>query len=199
MELTRRIKEHFSDGIQLRMQVADLLADQIAAAAECMVQCLLNDRKILSCGNGGSACDAQHFSSEMLNRFEQERPSLPAIALSTDTATLTSIANDYSYDEVFAKQIRALGQPEDVLLAITTSGYSKNVIKAVQAAHDRGLQIVALTGRDGGELRHLLYSNDFEIRIPSQRTALIQECHLAVIHCLCECIDAKLFGHGGEG
>ena len=148
----------------------------------------------MPCGNGGSAGDAQHFSSELLNRFERERPSLPAIALTTDTSTITSIANDYSYNEIFSKQIRALGQPGDVLLAISTSGNSANIIQAIQAAHDREMIVVALTGRDGGGMASLLLPEDVEIRVPANVTARIQEVHLLAIHCLCDLIDSQLFG-----
>jgi len=155
---------------------------------------LLSDGKILTCGNGGSAGDAQHFSSEMLNRFERERPGLPAIALTTDSSTLTSIANDYDFEEVFFKQIRALGQSGDVLVAYTTSGNSPNILKAAIAAHDRDMPVIALTGKDGGALAPLLRDGDIEIRIPSQSTARIQEVHLVVTHCLCDLIDHQLFG-----
>ena len=159
-----------------------------------MVGSLLNDGKILSCGNGGSAGDAQHFSAELLNRFEKERPGLPAIAITTDSSTLTAIANDYSYNEIFSKQVSALGQSNDVLLAISTSGNSANVMEAMKAAHERDMKIVALTGRDGGAMADLLSTEDIEIRVPADRTARIQEVHLVVIHCLCDYIDTKLFG-----
>jgi D-sedoheptulose 7-phosphate isomerase len=163
-------------------------------AGETMVGSLLNDGKILSCGNGGSAGDAQHFSAELLNRFEKERPGLPAIAITTDSSTLTAIANDYSYNEIFSKQVSALGQSNDVLLAISTSGNSANVMEAMKAAHERDMKIVALTGRDGGAMADLLSAEDIEIRVPADRTARIQEVHLVVIHCLCDYIDTKLFG-----
>ena len=163
-------------------------------AGEVMVGSLLNDGKILSCGNGGSAGDAQHFSAELLNRFEKERPGLPAIAITTDSSTLTAIANDYSYNEIFSKQVSALGQSNDVLLAISTSGNSANVMEAMKAAHERDMKIVALTGRDGGAMADLLSAEDIEIRVPADRTARIQEVHLVVIHCLCDYIDTKLFG-----
>ena len=155
---------------------------------------LLNNGKILSCGNGGSAGDAQHFSAELVNRFEKERPALPALALTTDSSTLTAIANDYDYSQIFSKQIAALGQSGDILLAISTSGNSANVVEAINASHDREMSIVALTGKDGGPMAQLLNEQDIEIRIPSDRTARIQEVHLVVIHCLCDFIDTQLFG-----
>lgn len=198
MDSVQRIRDLFNESIQTKIAAVDLLTEPVARAGEAMVQSLLNGHKILACGNGGSAGDAAHFSSEMLNRFERERPSLPAIALTTDTPTLTSIANDYSYNEVFAKQIRALGQPGDILLAISTSGNSKNVIAAMEAALNRDMIIVALTGRDGGNMAGLLGPNDVEVRVPSNSTARIQEVHLLVIHCLCDYIDRRLFGTPGE-
>ncbi|MDX1508486.1 MAG: phosphoheptose isomerase [Woeseiaceae bacterium] len=155
---------------------------------------MLNDGKILSCGNGGSAGDAQHFSSELLNRFEQERPGLPAVALTTDTSTLTSISNDYAYEEIFSKQVRALGKPEDVLLGISTSGNSENVCRAITAAHERGMKVVALSGRDGGRMADLFVEGDVEIRVPATRTARIQEVHLVCIHALCDLIDTTILG-----
>jgi len=172
----------------------DELCPVICAAGRLMSNALLDDAKIMSCGNGGSAGDSQHFSSELLNRFEMERPGLPAIALTTDTSTLTSIANDYSYEDIFAKQVRALGRTNDVLLAISTSGNSENVCRAISAAHERRMHIVALTGRDGGRMAALLQENDVEIRVPASRTARIQEVHLLVIHCLCDLIDTTLLG-----
>jgi D-sedoheptulose 7-phosphate isomerase len=171
----------------------EAITPAIASAAELISRNLLQGNKVLSCGNGGSAGDAQHFSSEMLNRYERERPALPAIALSTDTSTLTSIANDYSYSEVFAKQIRALGQGGDILLAISTSGNSANVVAAIEAAHDRNMHVVALTGRDGGAMAERLNREDIEIRVPPCSTARTQEVHLLVIHCLCDLIDSQLF------
>jgi D-sedoheptulose 7-phosphate isomerase len=158
------------------------------------VNSLLNNGKILSCGNGGSAGDAQHFSAELLNRFEKERPGLPAIALTTDSSTLTAIANDYSYEEIFSKQVSALGQAGDVLLAISTSGNSANVAAAMKAAQEREMLTVVLSGNDGGTMASLLGEQDIEIRVPSRRTARIQEVHLVVIHCLCDFIDTQLFG-----
>ncbi|BDY03257.1 MULTISPECIES: phosphoheptose isomerase [Ferrimonas] len=191
--MLERIKESFTESIQTKIDALEALPESLEKAAYIMVQCLLNGNKILTCGNGGSAGDAQHFSSELLNRFETERPSLPAIALTTDSSTLTSIANDYSYSEVFSKQVRALGQPGDVLLAISTSGNSDNVIKAMEAAVNRDMTIVALTGKDGGAMAGLLSDRDEEIRVPSNRTARIQEVHLLAIHCLCDAIDRTLF------
>ena len=194
MDTHARIQKLFRDSIETKRQAMEVLIPHIDLASQVMVAALLNEGKILTCGNGGSAGDAQHFSSELLNRFERERPSLPALALTTDTSTLTSIANDYSYNEVFYKQIRALGQPGDILLAISTSGNSANVIQAIQAAHDREMTVVALTGRDGGGMASLLLPEDVEIRVPAKVTARIQEVHLLVIHCLCDQIDQQLFG-----
>lgn len=194
MTMQERIRQHFEASVQLKLTAMDIMATDIAAAATLIARQLLAERKILSCGNGGSAGDAQHFSSEMLNRFERERPGLPAIALTTDTSTLTSIANDYHYSEVFAKQVRALGQAGDVLLAISTSGNSANVATAVDAAHERGMFVVALTGRDGGVIASRLAAEDVELRVPSDSTARTQEVHLLVIHCLCDLIDRQLFG-----
>jgi D-sedoheptulose 7-phosphate isomerase len=189
--MDQRARRHFEESIATK-QAAIGLVPIVAEAAALMTRCLLEDGKILSCGNGGSAADAQHFSSELLNRFELERPGLPAVALTTDSSTLTSIANDYAFNEVFAKQVRALGQPADVLLAISTSGNSENIVRAIHAAHERGLRVVALTGRDGGAVAGALGDADVEIRVPAERTCRIQEVHLLVIHCLCDLIDAEL-------
>ena len=194
MDLLARITQHFNDSIQAKQQALNTVAPGIAHAAEAITRALLNDRKILACGNGGSAADAQHFSSELLNRFEMERPGLPAIALTTDSSTLTSIANDYQFEDIFAKQVRALGQPGDVLLAISTSGNSPNIVSALHAAHDREMTVVALTGRDGGLMSDLLIDQDVEIRVPALSTARIQEVHILVIHCLCDLIDHLLLG-----
>ena len=188
-----RIKDSFTESIQTKIDAAEALPESIEQAAQMMVNCLLNGHKILACGNGGSAGDAQHFSAELLNRYEIERPPLPAIALTTDSSTLTAIANDYSYDEVFSKQILALGQPGDILLAISTSGNSGNIIKAMEAALSRDMTIVAMTGKDGGAMAGLMGPNDVEVRVPSNITARIQEVHLLVIHCLCDKIDKTLF------
>jgi len=172
----------------------DALAGPIAAAAERMVQCLKQDRKIMSCGNGGSAADAQHFAAEMLNRFEMERPGLAALALTTDTSTLTSIANDYDYEQVFSKQVRALGQAGDLLLAISTSGNSRNVVAAVRTAQECHVGVIALTGRNGGKMGEILLPADIHICVPAQSTARIQEVHLLILHCLCDAIDCLLMG-----
>jgi D-sedoheptulose 7-phosphate isomerase len=196
MDLKQRVAQLFADSISTKQAAAATLSEPIARAAQHIVGRLLQGGKILSCGNGGSAGDAQHFSSEMLNRFELERPGLPAIALTTDTSTLTSIANDYHFEEIFAKQVRALGQPGDLLLAISTSGNSANVLAAVEAAHEKDMDVILLSGRDGGEIANTLFSDDIEIRVPSQSTARIQEVHLLVIHCLCDLIDRQLLGTG---
>ena len=194
MELADRIGQHFQDSIAVKQQSLEVLIEPIHRAGEAMVNSLLNNGKILSCGNGGSAGDAQHFSAELLNRFEKERPGLPAMALTTDSSTLTAIANDYSYEEIFSKQVSALGQPGDVLLAISTSGNSANVAAAMKAAQEREMLSVVLSGNDGGTMAALLGDQDVEIRVPSRRTARIQEVHLVVIHCLCDFIDTQLFG-----
>lgn len=199
MDPRERIREHFHASIQTKTHAIDHIDDDIVQAGNIMVQCLLEGHKILSCGNGGSAADAQHFSSELLNRYSVERPSLPAMALTTDASTITSIANDYCYEEVFSKQIRALGQSGDVLLAISTSGNSANVVAAIKAAHLRGMQVIALTGKDGGDIAtEALENHDIEIRVPSMTTAHIQETHLMIIHCLCDMIDQQLFGASGN-
>lgn len=191
-----RIRHNFSESIQTKINAADAILPAVGFAAEKIVQCLLDGNKILSCGNGGSACDAMHFSGEMLNRFKHERPSLPAIALTADISTITSIANDSNYSEIFAKQIRALGQPKDILLAISTSGNSNNILNAIKAAHDRQMIVVALTGHDGGKIPAVLQHDDIEIRIPANDTPRIQETHLLVIHSICDVVDFQLFGHG---
>lgn len=191
-----RITHNFSESIQTKIHAADSILPAIEIACEKTLQCLLDGHKILTCGNGGSACDALHFSSEMLNRFKHDRPSLPAIALTADIATLTSIANDYNYNEVFAKQIRGLGQPGDILLAISTSGNSTNILHAIKAAHDREMIVIALTGYDGGKIPSTLQDSDIEVRVPAADTARIQETHLLIIHCLCDIVDNQLFGHG---
>lgn len=187
-----RVKHHFVESMNTLREAMEPMAPLIAAAGERMAQALLADRKILACGNGGSAADAQHFSAELLNRFERERPGLPGISLTTDTSTLTSIANDYHYDDIFSKQVRALGQAGDVLLAISTSGNSPNVLRAVEAAHERGMVCVALNGRKGGELVNLLNDDDINLCVTGPTTARIQEVHGLIIHCLCDLIDHRL-------
>jgi D-sedoheptulose 7-phosphate isomerase len=194
VDLLARIRRHFDDSAQLKLKAHELLAEPIARAIEVMVKALLANGKILACGNGGSAADAQHFSAELLNRFERERPGLAAISLTTDTSTLTSIANDYEYEQVFSKQVSALGQPGDVLFAISTSGNSKNVTRALAAAHEREMRVVALTGRGGGEMSKLLTLEDVHICVPHSQTARIQEVHLLTLHCLCDGIDCMLLG-----
>ena len=194
MELNARVTQLFNDSIAAKQAALRILVPPIVSGASLMVEALNGNRKIMSCGNGGSAADAQHFAAELLNRFERERPGLAGIALTTDTSTLTSIANDYEYNEVFAKQVRALGQAGDVLLAISTSGNSPNVMRALDAAHEKGVRVVALTGRDGGRMAAQLRPPDVEIRVPANVTARIQEVHLLALHCLCDLIDEQLYG-----
>jgi D-sedoheptulose 7-phosphate isomerase len=194
MSANDRIRKHFEDSIAVKQRARDELAPAITTAAELMTSTLRAGNKILSCGNGGSAGDAQHFSCELLNCFEMERPGLAAIALTSDSSTLTAIANDYNFDQIFSKQVAALGNPSDCLLAISTSGNSANVVAAIQAAHKKEMMVVALTGKDGGSIGRALKSNDIEIRVPDERTARIQEVHLVVIHSLCDVIDQALYG-----
>ena len=194
LNLQARIDRQFRDSAKAKLKAVEVLAAPIARAIECMVESLLTNGKILACGNGGSAADAQHFSGELLNRFERERPALAAIALTTDTSTLTAIANDYAFEEIFSKQVGALGMPGDVLLAISTSGNSKNVIRAISVAQDRDLRVVAMTGRDGGEIAKILRASDVHICVPHNQTGRIQEVHLLTLHCLCDGIDFMLLG-----
>ena len=194
MNPIKHIEKSFAESIQTKQDALSVIAGPISDAALLMTSGLLAGNKILTCGNGGSAADAQHFSSELLNRFERERQPLPAIALTTDSSTITSIANDYDYSLIFAKQVRALGQADDILFVITTSGSSANIVQAMHAAHERNARVVALTGRDGGEVGALIQKNDIEIRVPGPSTARIQEVHLLVLHCLCELIDQQLLG-----
>ena len=194
MNLASRIQKHFDDSAQTKLQVKDTLAQPIADAAQALVACLTNDGKILSCGNGGSAADAQHFAAELINRFEIERPALAALALTTDSSVLTSIANDYDYNQIFSRQVRGLGMTGDMLLAISTSGNSINVVEAIHAAHERGMHVIALTGREGGTMGEILEADDIHICVNADRTARIQEVHLLVLHCLCDAIDHLLLG-----
>lgn len=191
--MLEQIKGNFTESIQTQIEASEVLAASIEHAGMIMVQSLLSGQKILACGNGGSASHAQHFSSLLINKYETERPSLPAISLATDNSAITSIANDYQFEEVFSKQIRALGNNGDVLLAISSSGNSRNVIKAIESAVSRDMPIIALTGKDGGDIAGLLGENDVEIRVPSARNSRIQEVHLIIIHTLCEIIDSTLF------
>lgn len=194
MDLTAHLKSHFEEGIELRRRMAETLPREIVRAGEALASALKAGRKALACGNGGSAADSQHFAAEIVGRFERERPGMPAVALTVDSSALTAIANDYDWDRVFAKQVEALGQAGDVLLAISTSGNSKNVVEAVRAAQAKGLVVIALTGRDGGAMGRMLLPNDFHLNIAHPRTMRVQEMHLLAIHCLCEVVDNVLFG-----
>jgi len=194
MDLIARVAENFEDSARTKLEAVDLLAAPVAAAIETLTQSLLNGGKILACGNGGSAADAQHFAAELVGRFEAERGELAAIALTTDSSILTAVANDYAFSQIFARQVRALGHAGDVLLAISTSGNSGNVIEAINAAHEHEMRVIALTGRDGGQIGELLRDDDIHLCVPAQRTARIQETHLLIIHCLCDGIDALLLG-----
>jgi D-sedoheptulose 7-phosphate isomerase len=189
-----RIQQHFRDSAAVKLEALETLSMPIAAAIDTMFMALANGNRILACGNGGSAADAQHFAAKLMGRFERERPGLPAIALGTDSSVLTAIANDYAYDQVFSKQVWALGQPGDVLLAITTSGNSANVQAAIEAAHEREMIVVALTGKSGDKVQDALSDMDIHICVPSDRAARIQEVHVLVVHCLCDGIDAMLLG-----
>ncbi|MDR1999983.1 MAG: phosphoheptose isomerase [Zoogloeaceae bacterium] len=194
MDINRRIRGQFADSISAKQQAVELMTGPIADAIRLMTAALRMGGKIMACGNGGSAADSQHFAAELLNRFERERAPLAAIALSTDTSTLTSIANDYHYDQVFAKQVYALGKQNDVLLAISTSGNSPNVLTAIAAAHERGVRVVALTGKGGGKMAAALAGDDIHLCVPAGKTARIQEIHLLTLHCLCDGIDTLLLG-----
>jgi D-sedoheptulose 7-phosphate isomerase len=194
MTLADRIRQQFDDSIAIKRQAIAALAGPIERAVELMANALANDRKLLACGNGGSAADAQHFAAELVGRFERERPELAAIALTVDSSILTAITNDYSYEVVFSKQVRALGRPGDVLFAITTSGNSANVLAAVEAAHARDMHVVAMTGKGGGRMAGLLAHDDVHICVPADRTTRIQEVHLLALHCICDGIDYQLLG-----
>jgi D-sedoheptulose 7-phosphate isomerase len=190
----QRIHQHFIASADLKYQAAEALSIPIAAAIESIGAAVSNGGKVLACGNGGSAADAQHFAAEFVGRFERERPELGAIALTTDTSIITAIANDYSYNEIFAKQVRALGQSGDVLLAISTSGNSASILAAIEAAHSRDMTVVALTGKGGGKMNEVLQETDIHICVPHDRTARIQEVHILTIHCICDGVDAMLLG-----
>ncbi len=192
--LEQRIQQHFIDSADLKYQSAQTLSKPIAQAVQAMLACVTSGGKVLACGNGGSAADAQHFSAEFVGRYERERPELGAIALTTDSSIITAIANDYDFSSIFSRQVRALGQPGDVLLAITTSGNSANVLAAVEAAHEREMTVVALTGRGGGKMTHALRDTDVHICVPHERTARVQEVHILVLHCLCDGVDNQLLG-----
>ena len=189
-----RIEKIFNDSILVKQNTLLSISDKILLAGDCIVQSLLSEGKIMACGNGGSAADSQHFTSELINRFESERPALPAISLTTDSSAITSIANDYQYDEIFARQIHALGRDTDVLLAISTSGQSPSIVQAIEAAHEREVIVIALTGKDGGIVAQNLSDEDIELRVPADQTARIQETHITIIHALCDLIDHQLFG-----
>ena len=191
---TQRILAHFQESADLKLKSAAALSSPISQAVELMFSALSNGNKILACGNGGSAADCQHFAAELVGRFERERFPLPAIALTTDTSIMTAVGNDYSFREIFSKQVQAFGQAGDILLAISTSGNSANVLAAVEAALEREMRVVALTGKDGGALAKLLTDADVHINVPHSRTARIQEVHLVAIHCICDGIDVALFG-----
>ena len=194
MDLIARVNGHFIESIATKQSAMEALAPGVALAAEVMVACLMNEGKILACGNGGSAADAQHFAAEMVGRFEKERPGLAAISLATDTSALTAIGNDYDFDLIFSKQVRALGQQGDVLLAISTSGNSANVIEAIAAAHERGMRVIAFTGKDGGKIGEILSADDVHLNVPATRTAVSQEVHLLLINAMCGAIDYMLLG-----
>ena len=194
MDHVAHLKQHFLEGIELRERMAQTLPAQIARAGEALAQALKSGHKVLSCGNGGSAADSQHFAAEMVGRFERERTGLPGIALTTDTSALTAIGNDYGFERVFSRQVEALGQAGDFLLAISTSGNSNNVIEAIRAAHTKDLVVIALTGRDGGAMGKMLRPGDFHLNVAHPRTMRVQEIHLLAIHCLCEVVDNVIFG-----
>ena len=194
MDLAAHLKQHFEEGIELRRKMADTMPAAIARAGTSLAEALKAGRKALACGNGGSAADSQHFAAEIVGRFERERPGMPAIALTVDTSAITAIANDYDWDSVFAKQVQALGQAGDVLLAISTSGNSRNVMAAINAAHEKNMMVIALTGRDGGAMAKMLAPTDHHLNVAHPRTMRVQEIHLLAIHCLCEVVDNVLFG-----
>jgi len=187
--LRQRASQHFLDSIAVKQEAEKILPAAVAEGVIAMTDCLQSGGKVMACGNGGSAADAQHFAAELIGRFERERQELAAIALTTDSSILTAVGNDYSYDEVFSKQVRGLGKPGDILLGISTSGNSKNVVKAIEAAKKLGMKIIALTGNGGGKIAALLDSGDIHLCAPSTRTARIQETHLVLLHSLCDGVD----------
>ena len=191
--LEQRVRNHFFDSIETKKKAAETMPEDIVRAINLMHHALTSEKKILACGNGGSAADAQHFAAELVGRFERERRELPAIALSTDSSILTAIANDYSYEVIFSKQVRALGQEGDVLLGISTSGNSANVIAAIEAAHLKRMSVIAFTGKDGGKIKNILKNSDVHLCVPAERTARIQETHLLLLHCLCDGVDHLMF------
>ena len=192
--LEQRIQQHFIDSADLKYKAAQSLSKPIAAAVQAVLACVTSGGKVLACGNGGSAADAQHFSAEFIGRFERERPELAAIALTTDSSILTAVANDYDFSRIFSKQVRGLGQAGDVLLALSTSGNSANILAAIEAAHEREMIVVALTGRGGGKITNLLRETDVHVCVPHDRTARIQEVHLLTLHCICDGVDTQLLG-----
>lgn len=194
MDMTAHLRQHFDEGIELRRRMAESMPAAIARAGTALAEALEGGRKALACGNGGSAADSQHFAAEIVGRFERERPGMPAIALTVDTSAITAIANDYDWNSVFSRQVHALGQPGDVLLGISTSGNSKNVIEAIRAAHEKNMVVIALTGRDGGAMAKMLKPTDHHLNVAHPRTMRVQEIHLLVIHCLCEVVDNMIFG-----
>ena len=194
MNIEDKIARNFRDSIETKQRVGAALTPRIAAASHAMVECLKNGGKILACGNGGSAGDSQHFAAELVGRFERERAELAAIALTTDSSILTAVANDYSFDEIFSKQVRALGKPGDILFAISTSGNSKNVVAAIDAAHKKDMRIVGMTGRGGGAMAAMLRADDLLLNVDASATTRIQETHLLILHCLCDAIDNLMFG-----
>lgn len=193
MELLSRVQKCFVSNQEIGKLTHELLAGKIIEVAAAMIQCFKDGHKVLSCGNGGSACDAEHFAGELVNRFQLERAGLPAIALSTAHATMTAIANDYSYADVFSKQVLALGAPDDFLLTISTSGNSQNILQAVEAAHAKKMRVVVLSGNNGGKLKNILNANDFMLCVPTSETPRIQEMHGLMIHIICDLIEHKLF------
>ena len=194
MDLTTHLRQHFDEGIELRRKMAETMPAAIARAGTALAEALKGGRKVLACGNGGSAADSQHFAAEIVGRFERERPGMPAVALTVDTSAITAIANDYDWNSVFSRQVRALGQPGDVLLGISTSGNSGNVLEAIKAAHDKNMVVIALTGRDGGAMAKMLRPTDHHLNVAHPRTMRVQEIHLLAIHCLCEVVDNVIFG-----